>query len=336
MPTDNDIVLVTGGTGFIGHKVVDVLVKQGLRCRVFSDRQPARNDPSVEWLLSDVRNAHSVDEACRGARYVCHLAAALNERPSDPDFLNSVNVAGTRNVIAAAKRHGIERMVHISSTSAVAFAVEGVQDERTMLPRTRNWSPYARSKALAEKEVETGADGIHWTMVYPTRIFGVGPQDASNAATVVLGMYLNGRMPILPGGGTAWANWAFVDDVAVGIVGALISGGRGERYILGGENATLAEVFRIVTKLAGVKRLTLPIPHRVCRLIAMAEESRARLFHRPPRITLQWYDAVFESTRLSCAKAERGLGYHITPLEEALEKVVKSFQMHDGAETANR
>ncbi len=330
MSADKNIVLVTGGTGFIGRKVIDWCVQRGFRCRVFSDRLPDRNDASVEWILSDIRNAVAVESACRGARYVCHMAGALTEHPSDPDFLRSVNVDGTRNIVAASRRNRVERFVHISSTSAVEFDQYGVQDERAIRPRTRNWSPYARSKALAEEEVERLGEEMDWTIVYPTRVFGVGPRDASNAAAVVLGMHLKGLLPILPGGGTAWANWAFVDDVADGVVGAMISGRRGERYILGGENATLAEVFWIVRTLAGVRRIAVPVPHWVCRSIAAMEETRARILHHPPVISRQWYDAVFESTRLSCAKAEREIGYRITPLGAALKQVVDA-QKNNGS-----
>ncbi len=329
MARRKDIVLVTGGTGFIGGRVVDGLVKRGFRCRVFSNRVAVHDDPSVEYILSDIRDAGAVDTACKGARYVCHLAAALTENPKDPDFLFDINVLGTRNVIAAAKRHGVERIVHISSTSAVSFGGRGILDERSMVRRTTNWTPYAKSKALAELEIESAGNGIHWTMLYPTRVFGIGPLEECNAAAMIVLLHVQGRFPILPGGGTSWANWAYVDDVARGIVSAVTSARSGERYLLGGENATLAQAFALARNHAGVKRFVFHLPHLVGRSVAALEEARAWAARDRPRITREWYNAIAESIQLSCCKAERELGYHVTPLDSAIGLVVTAL-MNNG------
>jgi farnesol dehydrogenase len=259
-----------------------------------------------------------------GATHVCHLAAMVTSSSSDLDILYDVNVGGTVNIMDAAVRQGIEAIVHVSSTSAIEFADAGVADERSIVPRTRNLTEYGRSKALAELEVERHpANGLRSVIVYPTRVFGIGPLEDCNAATRILDLYLRGRLPILPGGGRLFANWAYVDDVAGGIVLALLRGRASQRYILGGENATLREFLTLAASLAGCVRHAIPLPLVIGRVISVLEETRAKLQGNRARITSAWYNSITEETQLSCAKAQNDLGYRITPLEQALVRVVR-------------
>lgn len=318
--------LVTGGTGFIGTYVVHTLLRQNVAVRVFAKSPPRWDAPSTagaDLLLGDITDQASLDDALRGVSGVIHLAAMVRAWSSDESAVYRVNVAGTENVIRSAIKAGARRLVHVSSGSAVAFARGSEPDERSIVPREGKLTPYGQSKAMAERAVEAAArEGLHTCIVYPTRVFGIGPLDDSNVPTKVLRAYLRGHLPFLPSGGRDWANWAYVHDVASGIVQAALRGGPAERYILGGENARLKDFFALSDSIAGRHHRTLSIPHWVGRTLASIEELRAGLVKQPPRITRAWYDAVFEDARQSSAKAERELLYTITPLKEALKEVV--------------
>jgi nucleoside-diphosphate-sugar epimerase len=318
--------LVTGGTGFIGTYVVQALLRQNVAVRIFAKGPPRWEAPSIsgaDLLLGDITDSAGLDEALHGASAVIHLAATVRAWSSDESAVYRVNVAGTENVIRGAIKAGVRRLVHVSSGSAVAFARGSERDERSIVPREGNLTIYGQSKAMAERVVEAAArEGLHTCIVYPTRVFGIGPLDDSNAATKVLRAYLCGHLPVLPSGGRDWANWAYVNDVASGIVQAAFRGGRSERYILGGENARLKDFFALSDSIAGRHHRTLSIPHWLGRTLASIEELRGSLIRQPPRITRAWYDAVFEDARASSAKAERELLYTITPLKEALKEVV--------------
>ncbi len=320
-------VLVTGGTGFIGTRVVRALVRRNVRVRILAKDSPSGDTLPVgccEVHVGDIRDRRSVQRAMRGVRQVCHLAAAVNAWSSDPGLMLDVNVDGTRTVAEAAIEEGVERLIHVSSGSAIEYRGTGVRDESDIVPRRRNLTEYARSKLGAERAIEmAGESGLAWIMVYPTRVFGTGVLDDANAATRILAARLRGRLPLLPGGGKEMANWVFADDVAEGLVRALFHGTPRERYILGGENASLREFFAIAEEIAGVSRLTVPLPHGLARAIAVAEHSRSRVMRDRPRVTRQWYDAIVEDTRLTVRKAQVELGYHPTPLRDALAIVVE-------------
>jgi farnesol dehydrogenase len=234
-----------------------------------------------------------------------------------------VNVEGTRRVAAAAIEEGVDRLVHVSSNSAIEYRGTGVRDETDIVPRMCNLTAYARSKLGAERAIESaGENGLGWIIVYPTRVFGTGSLGDSNAATRVLAARLQGRLPLLPGGGKEMANWVFADDVAEGVVRALFHGKLGERYILGGENASLREFFAIAEEIAGVSPLTIPLPHCLARAIASVEHCRSRVMRDRPRLTREWYNAIVEDTRLTVRKAQVEIGYRPTPLRDALPIVV--------------
>lgn len=326
MNSIGDMVLVTGGTGFIGTRVVRSLRRRHLRVRILAKDAPGDRFPvdgAVEYHRGDIRDPLVVREAMNGIGSVCHLAAMVSGWSADPRLMESVNVGGTRAVVQAALESNVRGIVHVSSGSAIEYRGAGVLDEKSIVPRSANLTRYGASKLAAEKEVRSaGARGLHWVMVYPTRVFGSGTLEDANAATRYLAYRLRGRLPLLPAGGSMWANWAYVDDVAEGIVQALLGGRHGERYILGGENATLRGYFAIAESIAGCPRATIPIPHVLGRLVARAEQARALVVGSTPRLTPLWYEAFCEDTRLSTARAERKLGYRVTPLRQALEHVV--------------
>jgi farnesol dehydrogenase len=326
MISTGDIILVTGGTGFLGSRVVRSLLRHRFRVRILANSPPPGGTPPdgvVEYRIADIRDAPTVRQAMQGVGAVCHLAAMVSGWSADRHVMESVNAGGTRTVANAALEAGVRLCVHVSSGSAIEYRGTGILDERSIVPRSSHLTDYGASKLAAENEIRSaGARGLRWVIVYPTRVFGSGTLGDANAAVRFLSLRLRGRLPFLPGGGEMWANWAYADDVAEGIVLALLGGRHGERYILGGENATLRQFFSLAESITARPRVTIPVPHRLGRLIANAEHARALLSGGTPRLTRKWYDAFCEETRLSTARAERKLGYRATPLPEALQEVI--------------
>lgn len=183
----------------------------------------------------------------------------------------------------------------------------------------RFFSLYAETKARAEELVlEYALNGLPSVIVYPARVFGIGPLTDANGATKAISLYLRNKLPFLVEGGKQYSSWAFVDDVARGIISAAACGASRQRYFLGGENRTLAEVYRMADEISGRNHLRISLKNTTALLIASALELHARLCRRKPLITREWLVYIMESQKISSAKAIAELHYTITPLETAL------------------
>ncbi|MBI3365011.1 MAG: NAD-dependent epimerase/dehydratase family protein [Ignavibacteriae bacterium] len=275
-------VLVTGGTGFIGQHVVRMLAERSETVHVLQ-RQRGKyggdSAPNIKTFYGDILDRESILNALRGCNKIIHLAAFARVWAKDPTIFHQINVLGTRNVLDAALKAGIEKVVYTSSCAAVRLSGGGILDENSFREPDHFLTEYARSKFLAEKEVLSYMEkGLRIVTVYPTRVYGPGKMTDGNAATKAIALYLKGRLPLMLESGEEMANWTFVEDVAHGHVAALDKGDVAERYILGGHNITLKNVFHRINLITQKKHLQLSLPKRLAYAIASFEELKAKLF----------------------------------------------------------
>ena len=260
----------------------------------------------------------------RGTTRAVHLASLVAAWASDPAVFYENNVVGTRNVLEAALQFGLERTVYTSTFSAVTVQGNGLADENSLVRRETSLSEYGQSKIRAEEETEVAIrHGLPVVTVYPTRVYGIGPLRDANAVARALDLYMRGRLPFMLEHGQQSANWVLVDDVARGVVLALEKGRPGERYILGGENLTVAQVFSFVDSVTQRKRLKINLPARLALAMGALEEGRAKLCSSRAFITRGWVRMLLERVWLSSAKAVEELGYAITPWQQAMERTVR-------------
>ncbi len=160
-------------------------------------------------------------------------------------------------------------------------------------------------------------------IVNPTRVFGPGRLTESNSGTLLIDRRARGLSPLLPNRGKNIGNWAFIDDVVEGLMLAMERGRIGERYILGGENVTLREFYQAIDEAAGRRRLTLPLLGFGAMCFARLEKLLADRFGIYPLITPGWVRTFFSDWAVSSAKAQRELGYQVTPLVESIKKTLQ-------------
>lgn len=280
-------VYVTGASGFVGGHVVRKL--RGLGA-----------DVRTEWI--DLADRERLRAAIRGCDAVFHVAALYSFRASARE-LELVNVQGTRNVIEACRAEGVKTLVATSSC-ATCGPVPGRQaTEEDSPPKWELAVPYKRTKLEAERLV-LAAGGV---CVNPTTPVGDGDRTPTPTGAMIRGV-ATGRYRAYPRIGM---NMVDVRDVARGHVLALERGRRGERYLLGGVDLPMHEVFAAVADLAGVPRPRVGVPYaavRVGALLGLVNRNEAILARTP---------AYF-----SWAKAERELGYCPSPVEPALRRAV--------------
>ncbi len=321
--------LVTGATGFVGAAVVRALLKTGIDVRVIA--RPGSDSTNlralnVENVLGDLRDKESLQQALSGCRHLYHVAAHYALWAKDPSIFYDINVAGTRNLLEAARDVGVERTVYCSTIGAIGLpSGGGLGTEDTPVSLDQMAGHYKRSKYLAEQEVHKLAnEGLPVVIVNPSAPVGEGDVKPTPTGQVIVD-FMKGRMPAYIETGM---NIIDVDDVATGHLLAMEKGRQGERYILGSTNLLLREVFEILSTLTGVKAPALKLPRGAVLPLAYLNHWLANLTGFPPRIPLEGVKMAKYKMHYDCSKAIRELGLPQHPPEVALGKAVRWFRTH--------
>ena len=324
-----DRVLVTGSSGFIGSAVTRHLVARELEvvALVEAGVDTANLDGlPVKQVAGDVRSATDVRAAIAGCRAVLHVAALYRFWARDPGDFYSINVGGTRIVLAAARHEGVERMVYTSTVGTLGLEqVSGdLSADETSFPDVRHlYGSYKRSKYVAEHEVlRAAAEGLSVSLVLPT--FPLGPGDRAPTPTGKLVLdFLNGR---IPGYVDTVLNVVHVDDVAEGHILALEEGRSGRSYILGGENLPLERVLGELATLTGLPRPKLKVPRSVSLAVAcISELVEGRILRHHPSVPLEAARMSTSTMSFDDTRARTELGYAPRPAVQALEASARWF-----------
>ena len=307
-------VLVTGGTGYLGRAIVTALAARGHHVVLFARAATSSSLPGRP-IDGDIRDRDAVHTAADGCHAIVHLAALVSMWRARPRDFDDVNVNGLRNVLAAARRPGIHKVLYTSSFLALPPA------GRTE-PLLAN--DYQRTKVVAEQiAVRAGDAGIPIIRLYPGVIYGPGEFTEGNLVGRMIRDHLGRRLPGVIGARRIWS-YAYAEDVARGYVEALERGRGGTQYRLGGENAPQMRVFEIVKAATG-RALPWRIPLTAARVLGAVEETRARLTGAMPLLTRRTVDILREDWPLDSSDAIRDLDYRITPLDDGVRHVVASL-----------
>jgi len=320
--------LVTGATGFVGAAVVRALLARGeaVRClaRPRGDRRNL-DGLDVEVAEGDLTDPVSLRHAARGCDALYHVAADYRLWIPDPEAMDRVNVEGSRAVIRAALEAGARRAVYTSSVAVIRPKADGTPaDETTPSTEADMIGVYKRSKYRAEAAVSALVrdEGAPVVIVNPST--PIGPRDIKPTPTGrVIVEAASGRMPAYVDTGL---NVAHVDDVAAGHLLAFDKGAVGERYILGGEDMTLAQILTEVAGLTGRRAPKVRLPHDLILPFARIAEAVASVTGKEPFATVDGLRMAKKHMFFSSAKAVRELGYTWRPAREALADAVAWFR----------
>lgn len=324
-------VLVTGSTGFVGSHLCKALVEQGHTVRAF--HRPSSNlrlleGLEVEHAQGDLTQPETMTAAMEGMDVVFHCAAWMGSH-DQPGRQYTVTVEGTRNVLQAARKTGVQRVVYTSSTAALGVPQAGNSGEERPLPVNENhtwnyqphWYPYGYTKYLAELEAQkAAAQGLDVVIVNPSLIFGAG--DAYRQSGSIVMQVAQRRISVAVEGGI---NAVHVEDVVSGHLAAMERGKCGQRYILGGENVTHLQLLQRIAEVTGTPAPTLVLPAWLVR----AGAGPVSLFHAfldlPVSGDLMRMAGYFFYYDLS--KAREALDWQpVHPLREAIEETYAWFK----------
>jgi dihydroflavonol-4-reductase len=320
--------LVTGATGFLGSHVARQLLARGERVRVLARPQNDRRaleGSGAEIVEGDLRDAASLDRAVAGTSRVFHVAADYRLWAPDPREIYESNVTGTRNLLEAARRAGVERFIYTSTVATVAVDRPELPSEATQSSLDEMVGHYKRSKWLAEKEVlEAAKSGFPAIVVMPTTPVGPGDWKPTPTGKIILD-FLNGKMP---GYVETGLNFVGVEDAAAGHLLAAEKGRLGERYLIGAENLTLKQLLDILARITGRPAPRLRIPHSVALAVAYADTLISRLRGRAPQIPVEGVKIARHMMFVDCSRAQRELGFVAGSVAAALERAVQWYEEH--------
>jgi len=320
--------LVTGATGHIGNNLVRALLARGERVRVLC-RPDSSPKPlaglDVERVEGDLRDAPSLVRALAGVERVYHVAAMISIRSGDREALWDVNVAGTARLLAAARQAGVKRVVHTSSFGAMGHNLDGPSSEEHTLAPDEPATDYERSKAASELEVKREIErGLDACIVNPCAT--VGPFDfrPSLVGRTFVDFALGKMKAYLPGA----FDWVPMRDVVAGHLLAMEKGGRGERYLLSGEVASLDQILDWLAEDTGRPRPRFRIPAGLMLAISVPKDFiEARFFpDKYPRFNQHSIRLLTSGKYGSNHKARRELGLSPTPVRQAFRDSVIWFR----------
>jgi dihydroflavonol-4-reductase len=316
-------VLVTGASGFLGWHVARLLQERGYSMRALVRPGSRVPELDVECCSGDLRDRASLDRAVAGCDLVFHVAADYRLWAKDSSELYRSNVDGTRNLLEAARDAGVQRVVYTSTVGCIGIPREGLGDEAKPVSLEDMAGDYKRSKFRAEQvALEFARNGFPVVIVNPTAPVGDHDFKPTPTGQIILD-FLKGRMPAFIDTGL---NVVDARDVAEGQLLASERGRPGERYILGSDNLTLAQILQLLAKITGCRAPSLRLPYVVAYCAGVCSTAWAGVTKTPPRVPLDGVRMARKKMWVTHAKARQELGFEPGPAETALRRAVQWFQ----------
>jgi dihydroflavonol-4-reductase len=328
------LVLVTGGSGFIGHHLVEALRGRGQRVRVLDVRRPAAPCSDVDYVAGSVLDGDTVDRALVGVDQVYHLAGLPGMWVTNKQDFHDVNCRGTEVVLACAEKRGVSRFLHCS-TESILFPYSqlgAIPAEEALQPADVMPGAYTRSKSLAE-HCAAKAAAAGFPLVIGTPTMPIGPVDHNpTPPTAMLWYFLQKKVqPHI----NFLVNLVDVRDVAMGLVLAMERGRIGQRYILGGDCVRLGQILRMMSVISGHRQYPVAVPGKLAELSAiLLEYISDHVTHRPPNGTAEGVRIALAASDLSIDKARTELGYAPRPIEPVLRETITHLLARGGQQTS--
>lgn len=321
------MILVTGASGHLGANLVRRLLNDGHEVRVLlreGSDNTAMTGLDVEPVYGDLRDPAALKLAATGCGRVFHCAAMLSTVPRRERQIYDCNVLGTRNLLAACRDAGAERVVVTGSFSAVGHEPGRPSVEEMPFYPFGKLLPYAHTKALVEHEcLKAVVDGLDVVVAISTAILGPHDYKPSRMGKVLLD-FAHGRLrAYLPGG----FEFVSASDLVQGHLLAMEHGRRGHRYIFSTSYLSVDDLMGIYETVTGMHRPALRLPETM--MAGLANTSERLLGRVLPAANRRFTPAAVaflrSRRRADCAKARSELGYRPTDIRTAISAAYDSF-----------
>lgn len=339
---NEQMILVTGGTGMVGSHLLFELTKERARKvraiyrkepslesvkRIFTDLSAdgEQQFATIEWVKADLDDIPALEAAFRDIVFVFHCAGFISYDPKDFDKLIKINVEGTATIVNLCLSFGVQKLCYVSSVASLSAAVGKVADEQNEWnPEARN-SDYAISKHGGEMEVWRGSqEGLKVIIVNPSIILG---RSDYNSGSGLLFKQVASESPRYTTGGSGYVD---AKDVARAMVALQFSEVANERFVLNAANLTYKEIFEKIAKILGVKAPTKPISHKALRFMARVDGFLSFLRLKKRTLTLVLADAGGEVKQYNGEKITKTIDFQYTDIDKTIEEVGKDYVKSQG------
>ncbi|HEY9735796.1 MAG TPA: SDR family oxidoreductase, partial [Trichocoleus sp.] len=324
---------VTGSTGLLGSNLIRLLVHQGYTVRALVRSLPKARAQlgdvdGIEFVEGNMENVPAFAPALQGCDVLFHAAAYFRESYGLGDHwpkLQRVNVQGTIELLEAAEKAGVGKVIYVSSSGCVGLKPDGSPGDETTPPGTLSFDNlYFRSKVAAEDAVATflKTHTLPVVLILPGAM--VGPADAgpTEAGKLVLD-FLKGKLPALLSGGMPVVD---VRDVVAGMIATVEYGQSGERYLIGGQYFPMTTIMQTLEQVSGVPAPKGKLPGFMMRLLAFVSTAVGLLTHRKPDIAIPAVKFLLAKLAYDSTKAQQTLGVRFRPLDETLKDAVAWYR----------
>ena len=321
-------VLVTGGCGFLGSWIVRQLVEErGATVRVLAVEGESREnieDLDVEVVEGDVRRVADCRAAVEGVDTVFHTAALYLDYAPDPSKMYDVNLRGTFNVLEAARRADVDKVIYTASMASLGRPELGrTGDETTAYDGWDLDFPYGRSKFFSREIAEYFADwGQDVRVVCPGVVLGPGDLRPTPSGGLILASFAPGPSAYYEGG----AAYVDVRDAALVHLLAAERGRAGERYLATSENLTNKEFIDLIRRVARATKPLIRLPVPVARTVAQAMDIHAKVTGEPPLLSKTFFEFSLRPSFYRNDKARSELDAHFRPIEDSVRDAIEYFR----------
>jgi len=320
-------VLVTGPDGVLGSNLVRELLTRHYEVSVFllkETKAQTLNGLAINRLYGNVLNPSDLDLCFQNQDVVIHCAAATNVFPARNASVNRVNIEGTQNVIDAALKHKIQRLIYVGTANSFGFGetLDNLGKEFSPYKSSKYGLDYMDSKMHAQEMILNAVKLRQLPALVVNPTFMIGPYDSKPSSGIMVMALHKGKIPGYTAGGK---NYIAVKDAAVAIANSLTMGKIGECYILGNENLSYQEAFEKISKAIGVNP-----PKRKLNTFMVIAYGRinsffATVFKYYPSVTKELAIISCDSHFYSAEKAKNELALPQTPIEVAAKECFDWF-----------
>ncbi|WP_142684492.1 NAD-dependent epimerase/dehydratase family protein [Chitinophaga polysaccharea] len=325
------MILVTGGTGFLGSHLIRALVAAGKPVRALYRKQPSPRlqdiSDKIEWLPGDILDVCALEDAMQGVTQVYHCAAVVSFQAADKDRLLKINVEGTANVVNMALDAGVKKLLYVSSVAAIGRAKPGAAvNEECEWEDSKNNSRYSISKFQGEMEVWRGiAEGLEAVVVNPSIILGAGFWDDGS------GSLLKNAWKEFPYYTQGVNGFVDVEDVVTAMIRLMDSNISEQRFILSADNWSYLQLFTTMAQALGKKPPHIAAKPWMAEVVWRLEKVKGLFTGKQPLITRETAHTAqlkvyYENKKILAALP----GFQFRPLEETIRNISAAYLRERG------